>query len=560
MAPGWISALVLAVMFSWMALHSIPADAAEKRLLRVDVACGNGLRLKQASGVPNSTIHDYIFGGFCSFRAMYYTGPVVDGHPPLDARARWDGASSTYTESLHLLASTTYKVMDVIPDGDTFISDSDFRKYRVSTGPEEASFKCDVDPVINTSAHCTLITQHNSSGWYSPDFTHQGGRDGFGWSATHNKPLLAGRTSSQQAALVSKQTAASHPAINCKGLHLIHASGVPGGKTHDYKFNGTCSLYHTSDGNDGLQLTHVLVSAHWDAFAQQAKESYIILTPPAEGGGAGSIVKYTCSADPWLNGNAQCSRTTPVGRVPTVYDSHTGSTTPVFDPITDFRARHPIAAGRANASKAAQLSSQAKTAKSGGQKATISRPEIEFGHHGTVTAKSRHQSLKLAKADLTVQDAVAALDKFSCKPNRLIHVYLDVHNSGGPLPDHTLWAYVHVEEIGKARLKSQDHELPALAAGQTWHGEVIVGTRPESMTKLPGQHLLLVSVGPKNTPQSSLGFVPGPVFRTTLIVPAGHCQHRGQVLKQVKPGTVKATTNKPSLQRPIRRLTLPAVQ
>lgn len=308
------------ILFALLASLATPALAVS-HMQHVDVACGRGLTLQRVSEGTQGTT-SYTFGGVCSLRTIYDTGPWVEGHPPLSANARWDKASNTYTETLHLLAPQKFTVRTT--RGEQFWSGKD---YRVGTAPEEATFKCDVDPVVNKAAHCTLVSQSNATGW-----GNQG--DGFAWSAAHNRPLLAGLATAAQVRAVARQTAAAYPPIQCRDLRLTEADTAAKGS---YKFNGTCQLYHTRDGSKGLQATHVLVNGHWNPTARQAKEGVMVLTAANEGGGSWSTT-YTCNDDPWRNAHAQCSVTAQLGHPP-----------PVYDPITDLISRHPVALGMVGA-------------------------------------------------------------------------------------------------------------------------------------------------------------------------------------------------------------------
>ncbi len=128
-----------------------PAHAGFVALIRLDVFCGAGLHLQRTSKL--GAVQSYVFGGECALASDLTTGPAAEAHPPLSATARWDQASGAYTETLHLLAAGVY--------GGHYADN----KVKVGTGREEASFKCDVDPVINRAAHCTLIRQSNATGW-----------------------------------------------------------------------------------------------------------------------------------------------------------------------------------------------------------------------------------------------------------------------------------------------------------------------------------------------------------------------------------------------------------
>lgn len=306
-------------LFALLAMAATPAFAVS-HMRHLDVSCGSGLTLHRASEAAQG-VKTYDFGGVCTVRTIYDTGPWGVGNPPVSANASWNPTTSTYTESLHLLAAQTFEVETT--RGESFTA---VKRHRVGTSPEEATFKCDVDPVVNKAAHCTLVSQHNGTGW--------GGQgDGFAWSAAHNRPLLAGVVSAAQVTAAAKHTAAAYPPIQCRDLRLTDASASAKGS---YKFNGTCQLYHTADGSQGLQATHVMVNGSWNATARQAKEGVMVLAPAIEGGGSWSTT-YTCNDDPWRNAHAQCSKTAQLGHE-----------SPVYNPITDLIDRHPVAMGMAH--------------------------------------------------------------------------------------------------------------------------------------------------------------------------------------------------------------------
>jgi hypothetical protein len=516
-----------------------PAPARANNFLYDDVVCGGGLKLSHASGVPGGDVHTYVFGGVCSERAMYQKGPYVAAHLPLAATARWDNSSRTYSEHLHFLAADT--IVDCggdHPGGAVFCSSTP-----VTTDPEDATFKCDEDPVINKGAHCSLVSQHNGTGW-----------DGFSKSEGTGQPRLLGLATASQASAFSKQNAR----ISCSGLHLTAATGAPNGKKRTYKFGGTCELYHTPDGSDGLQVTHVLANGKWDALAQQAVEGVTVLTKPNEGGGSWST-KYTCTDDPWLNPHANCSKTFQLGNPP-----------PVYDPITDILDQHPITMGLVNAKQAAQLSKSHK----GSSKQAKMQPIIGFGHHGNIASSRKTHLSGLAKPRLTISTAVASRNiTMGCRPDRLIDVSIDVQNTGSPLSANTRLAYIHVEESGGASLKSQDSELPAIAAGQTWYGHVMVGTSKAYFSSLPGEHILLISIGPSHADKSKLAFVPPPIYQVTLDIPAGYCQQKLRMGSpagmRMQPNAASRPQARPSEgmhvqpkeeEAPTRRMSLPAVQ
>lgn len=301
-------------------LYTLPAWAKLKYL---DVACGSGLKPSQTSGVPGGIVHSYAFVGNCSLISMLSSGPYVNDHPPLVATARWNKLTRKYTEHLHFL--TAAKITMNAGDGWT-------GTVEVTTNPEDATFKCNADPVIYKDTHCTLVKQHNGTGWGKQ-------YDGFAWRPTHNQPLLLG-----VAAISPVRAFTKGKSISCSGLHLTDTTGVPNGKMRSYHFRGTCNLYHSQDGSGGLQATHVLANGKWDAITQQAVERVTVLAPANQGGGSW-MTKYTCTDDPWLNGHAHCFETFHGGQVPSVYA-----------PITDILKGHPLTQGKANAAQAAHFS------------------------------------------------------------------------------------------------------------------------------------------------------------------------------------------------------------
>lgn len=337
-------------IFALFALPATPAQADS----HIDVACGAGLTLHRVAVTPQG-VKSYDFGGACSLRntTVPFGKPVAAavGQPPMSASARWDEASNAYSETLHLLAPQAYTVM-IMRNLDLAGS----KEYRVGTAPEQAAFKCNADPVINKDAHCTLVGQQNATGWGGPD-------DGFAWGPAHNRPLLAGVVTAAQAA---RKVVAAYPPIQCRDLRLSDASGAAKGS---YKFNGTCQLYHSPDGSEGLRTTHVLVNANWNGVARQAKEGVVVLAPAAEGGGSWSTT-YTCNDDPWRNAHAQCSKT-----------AHLGHASLVYDPITDLIEQHPVAMGMAGSSRRNPLMHTPNAPKSPMHVPNAPKPTIGSGAH-----------------------------------------------------------------------------------------------------------------------------------------------------------------------------------
>lgn len=536
-----------ALLLSAMLLHAMPAQA--NKFLYNDVACGGGLKLSHASGIPGGVVHSYVFGGVCSERAMYQKGPYVAAHLPLTATARWDKGISTYSEHLHFLSADT--IMDC--GGDKVGGKTWCASYKVTTDPYEATFKCDEDPVISKGAHCSLVSQYNGTGW-----------NGFSRGA---RPLLLGVASVSQARALSK-----HNAIGCSGLHLTAATGVPKGKKRTYRLIGTCNLYHTPDGSGGLQVTHAVVHGIWDAMAQQAQEYGHVFANTNEGGGGWNI-KYTCTDDPWLNGHAKCSRTSPAGHP-----------LPVYDPITDIADRHPVTMGMVNAKQAAQLSEKSQHQKSSAQAGKQQgHSVVKRGAAMGVTRGSAH-NLHLFSANLPspakpgkasgvthkmpAPKVVVVRDSYhvdlSCRDKmRLIVVTATVRNDGGPLPIHQ-WL-MSVREDGGAYLGSGGYFVPPLAPHAQATVKIPVWVPNDMVAKLPGTHqvkLIGQGYGQKTTTK----------VWPPITLPAGICQPK---LRMGSPAGMHVQPNaasrpqarssagmrmQPKPAAPMRRMSLPAVQ
>jgi hypothetical protein len=567
---GRLQSLAGALLLAWAVLHGVPARAGHV-MEYSDVACGGGLKLSHASGVPGS-VHSYVFGGVCSLRTMFKTGPWVEAHPPLAATARWDNSSHTYSEHVHLLQAIVIKQYASHDSAKNFYSD-----VPVSTDPEDASFKCDEDPVINKGAHCSLVSQYNGTGWGDQ-------HDGFAWNAVRGRPLLAGRATLSQARALSKHNAL----ISCSGLHLTAATGAPNGKLRSYKFSGTCELYHTADGSGGLQVTHVLANGKWDALAQQAEEGVTVLTNPIEGGGGWST-KYTCTDDPWLNPGAKCSKTFQLGNPP-----------PVYDPITDVLARHPITMGRVNAKLAAQLSEQSSHQKSSAHAGKQQGPSVIHRGIALGGARGNPKNLHLSSAYPPSPASRVASNRFSPQasrstppgsmqarasmhvppPNvrllsetyqvdqscsdmhRLIVVTATVRNDGGPLPMHR-WR-VFVMEGGGADLDSGSVWVPPLGLQGQTDVEIPVNVLKGFVPKLPGTHSLsLIAVDDQTGHNTKTAMQP-------ITLPAGICQPKLQVSSPAglrmqprqhfnpPPGT--KLNPQPEPPAPVHHMSLPTVQ
>jgi hypothetical protein len=544
------SALVLILAV----LHAVPAWAVHfVALEELDVDCSRGMHLKQATGVPGGAVHTYAFGGACNLRVVSTDGPGTQAVPPVVGSAHWDQASNTYTESLHLLAPITVK--DIAPD---------VSSVKVGTYPEVASFKCDVDPVINHSAHCTLESQYNDTGWQTPyqtKYLENGGDqvDGFAWSANHNRPLLLGLATESQAATLSQKN--KRPQISCDGLKLQSVKDIKG--TRSYHFDGTCELYHTEDGSGGLRLTHVLVSGYWNAPAQVARETFNVLAPGNEGGGLYKMADYNCAADPFVHGNVQCSLEQPLNKV-----------SPVYDPITDLRAKRPIAAGRANPAQVATLLKAGSKSK----KAGIALSTMGGAHQAGASA-SRKPHMPKPKFSIS---GYAQLTR-SCAADNLVRVTFSVHDDAGFYhPAGGNLGYIEAGESGGAGLKSKSVGLPAMTPGKTWNSTLQVGTDKSAFARLPGMHQLILHIGPTNALKSSLAYVPPRPLRLTVNFPAGYCQPKLRMGSpagmRMQPGGAKSTAPMHQMQpnhlgangrkmespkastSPEHRMSLPAVQ
>ncbi len=378
-----------------------------------------------------------------------------------------------------------------------------------------------------------------------------GRRDGFAWKAINNTPLLRGRATAGQVASLSRRKRTAQ--INCRSLHLNGATGVPNGKTRSYTFNGTCSLYHTRSGSQGLQVTQVLVSGNWEF--PQAMEGVAVLTDSGKGGGNWRTT-YTCDKDPWIHRDAQCSRTMKLGH----------SAPPVYDPITDLIALHPVALGMAKLSQAENLSKTQAENLSKTQAEKLAREHaaklvrehaaklanqpktlIPLNQMGMVVSRSSHPP-SLAKPKLTIRFALASASPANkCDPNRLVKMNVVIRNEGGPLLAHTRFAYVHAAESGGAYLVSRHVSLPAIPTQKTWRGVLVVGTRKSFFPKLPGQHTLVVSIGPDHAAPGTLAYTPPLPSRVPVNIPSGYCQpprklNIGTLRRGAALGAIHATT------------------
>ncbi len=163
------------------ALAFLASPAAEGSVF-LDSNC-TGLKLKSASGVPGSPVHEYSFSGTCAI--MWSTG---DGERkwsrivPANASARWDAASQEFSESFNVLASF---------EGAGF--------WSVGPGEVRTTFKCNDDPLISNAA-CGVVTHSNESGFLP--FSNP--------AKKQTRPLLKGKTTLAEA---SKKSAESAPKL-----------------------------------------------------------------------------------------------------------------------------------------------------------------------------------------------------------------------------------------------------------------------------------------------------------------------------------------------------------
>lgn len=459
---------VFLVLLALPALQASPLRAGTT-MLYTDVVCGSGLTLQRASETASGA-KSYGFGGVCSLRGAVSgdtgTWASVAGRPPVSAFAHWDKGSHTYAETLHLLAAQT------------------IGKLHVGTAPEQATFTCDVDPIVNRRAHCTLVKQDNATGW--------GGQgDGFAWGPVHNKPLLAGTATAAQVAAVSKH---STP-IRCRDLHLQKGSG---GVDPRYQFNGTCKLYHTQDGSKGLQVTHVLVNGRWDAAGRQAKQGVTVLSAPSEGGG-GWTTTYTCNDDPWRNAHAQCSVTAQLGHPP-----------PVYDPITDLLDRHPLAMGMGRQKTPMHFADaphpSAHKSSTHLQVATKAQPTAKPAMHtlsgpapaGAVpmrtTGGALHRAAPHVPPHLRVIREDQRTDSRCTNLGRLLVLRETVYNDGGPLAAGHATVQVRETRSDGAHLGSRAIPIPTMAHAGRAQLTVPVGTTETYRGRLPGRHQLEVDL------------------------------------------------------------------
>jgi len=474
------AACALALM--WCALGARSAAAADPNFEAwLSVQCG-GLTLSSASGVPGGATHVYRFEGACNLREFDYDH--VFGRPLVIADAKWDAASGTFTESVHLLAPTT---ATYISNGASAVT------VKVGTGAELDTFKCDTDPVLSKSAHCLVASWHNGTGWGGP-------LDGFAKDpASAQRPILLGFATPAQAAQLSHGNALLPS--SCPSVGLTYAAGVPNGATHSYKFSGTCLLYQTEFGDQGRKVTRVTADGGWNPATYQATQNVRVLIAASAGGGSWSA-KYTCSDDPWLNPKAQCSRTSLGGPHPSVYD-----------PITDVLAKGPIGAP-ADVAKAKQLS-------------VLSAPKHLVARIGLGGRGGKSVLGHTKKAKLTIDYANPTVTH-NCVPNGigLVKVAVEIRDEGGALLPNTRLAFVRVSEQGGAGLHSAQLQLPEILPGRAWHGTLQLGTDSAHFSMLPGPHTLFVRTGPQAM-FGSWAYVPAAPRSFTVTLPAGYCQPAG---------------------------------
>jgi len=236
---------------------------------------------------------------------------------------------------------------------------------------------------------------------------------------------------------------------------------------------------------------------------------------------------------------------------------------PVYDPITDLRAQHPIAAGKANPTQVAQFLKAASKSKKGAIKLSAIGP----AHQGGISASRKPHVVK-PRFSITGY----AYPSHSCAADNLVQVKFTVrddagfyHPAGGNL------GYIEADEsaggTGFAGLKSKSVGLPAMTPGKTWNSTLQVGTDKSAFAKLPGTHRLVLHIGPTNALKSSLAYVPPPPLQLTVTFPAGYCQTKiraNPAGMRVQPNAASRPQARPSAgmkpAAPVHRMSLPAVQ
>ncbi len=169
-----ITLLALAAAFC----ISRPAHSEKFTVLSYDSNC-SGLKLKSASGIPGTRLHQYKFVGTCN---ITNNRPEVERTVPAVAEARWDGTKLEFQESFKLLGDVNYS-------GGT-----------ITSGSVATIFKCNDDPLISNAA-CVVVHHKNSSGF--PPFSNP--------AVQQHRPLLRGKTTLAEATALSKQNMAVKP-------------------------------------------------------------------------------------------------------------------------------------------------------------------------------------------------------------------------------------------------------------------------------------------------------------------------------------------------------------
>jgi hypothetical protein len=143
----------------------------------------HALKLKSASGVPQSMTHGYHFSGTCNI--LFDSTVLIT--VPAAASATWDGTKHQLEENFKVLATVKYPGVD---DGNTH-----YNGGTINPGPVSSVFKCNDDPLV-TNASCITTSHINQSDF--PQFSNP---------ANQNRPLLKGKTSLAEAQALSQKSA-----------------------------------------------------------------------------------------------------------------------------------------------------------------------------------------------------------------------------------------------------------------------------------------------------------------------------------------------------------------
>jgi hypothetical protein len=210
-----ITLLALAAAFC----ISRPAHSEKFTVLGYDSNC-SGLKLKGASGIPGTRLHQYKFVGTCN---ITNNRPEVERTVPAVAEARWDGTKLEFQESFKLLGDVNYS-------GGT-----------ITSGSVATIFKCNDDPLISNAA-CVVVHHKNSSGF--PPFSNP--------AVQQHRPLLRGKTTLAEATALSKQNMAGKEDHSCdtgpqgrrwqcpaQGYRRATPGTSPGARTHNATPAGT---------------------------------------------------------------------------------------------------------------------------------------------------------------------------------------------------------------------------------------------------------------------------------------------------------------------------------